>query len=1140
MSHSCSSSRVYKPLPFAIAVLALICLLIPGVLLAQVGTGRVIGTITDESGAAIAGAKVTVTNAATNIHWETTSDSDGSYQVLDLPIGKYSVTAEHEGFAKAVTPVQELEINQSLRIEVRLRVGTVAEVVTVEEIAAQVETVSPTVGGTVTGAPIEALPLNGRNILDLALTQPGVTPSPGTVLPAVAGVPSGDFNIAGGRDNAITYLLDGGDNTSVTYGVPVMNPNPDAVAEFRILTNNYTAEYGRSAGGVVTVVTKSGTNDWHGSVYDYLRNDALDANNFFNKSNPENPQPRPVLKRNQFGATFGGPVFRDKLFFFLAYQGQRQNSVTVGSQLAVYTPQELQQGNFSDSPYASSIAAFLQANPYFQEDAGLAAQGIIDPTKFDPVAQEYIKNNLLPISPNGVLAPNGPASDDRDEYLAKVDYNPTTKDKFTITLSKFHNPQSYSILSGGLAPNVPGFPGNSTFDNYFGTVGYTRTIGTVLLNDFHFTAQRDNNQLNNPAASQPGPVDLKVAITPDQTTGPPQLLFNFSGPQIGFNLNGPARYADTTYLFADTLTWMHGHHTWKFGGYLGITQNNAYFAYAVDGQFYFYGSNTGSDLADFLIGSPEYFDQYPKGYSAVRSHQYAGYAQDEWKVTRRLLLTLGVRYEYNTPNSDPENRNYMVVPGEQSVRFPNAPLGLVFPGDPGAPSHGVNFPDRNNWAPRLGFAWDPMGDGKTSVRGGFGMFYDVVLAQYNQYQNGTPPFYSAASFPLPPSNNGPNTSLSDPYGTVGVINPFPSTPPSSNLDFAAAGFLPFGISSVFINPHLRTPYIYQYNMSVQRQLAPSLAMEIGYVGSSSHKLVAFYDGDPFIIGTTDRPLNEQPGLQIPGAFTAMPSTFANVSGANYNGLVTSLTKRNGDWHNLGNTFFTVAYTYSHSIDNAAGFARNAAAVPAYDHGLFRASSDWDIRHRFVLSGGWELPFAHMWANGPKRLTGGWSLFPILIAQSGLPYDVNAGLFVDGVSPGPSGAGDQNLVRPDWYGGPIHYLDPHQPGNLFFDPSGLSAPACYLLPGPPGTAAGCPTSTYGSLPRNFFRGPGRVNLDLSLEKKTALTERVDLAFRIEFFNILNHTEWETPSVSTPFGSPQLGQITQTYDPRIGQLALRLTF
>lgn len=291
----------------------------PGVLLgvcctslavAQTSTGRVIGTVTDAQGAVVAQAKVTVTNAATNVHWETTTAHDGTYQVLDLPIGDYTITVELAGFSKLVTKPQTLTINQSLRIDVTLKVGTINETVDVESNATQVETVNPTVGGTVTGAPIQDLPLNGRNVLDLALTQPGVTPAQPNTLRTAAGVPSGAYSIAGGRDNAVTYLLDGGDNTTVTYGVPTVNPNPDMVAEFRILDNNYTAEFGRSAGGVISVVTKSGTNQLHASVFDYLRNDALDANTYFNKDNADAAlnNPRPILKRNQFGGTFGGPI----------------------------------------------------------------------------------------------------------------------------------------------------------------------------------------------------------------------------------------------------------------------------------------------------------------------------------------------------------------------------------------------------------------------------------------------------------------------------------------------------------------------------------------------------------------------------------------------------------------------------------------------------------------------------------------------------------------------------------------------------------------------------------------------------------------------------------------------------------------
>ncbi len=1161
-----------------VARVALFFLVAAASVAAQNSTGRVLGVVTDSQGAVVAGAKVTVTNTGTNAHWEVVTGSDGAYQALNLPIGNYTVSVERSGFHKAVFPPQELTINQSLRVDVSLKVGTNTEVVEVQSESAMVETVVPTVGGTVTGAPVQDLPLNGRNVLDLALTQPGVTPAQPNTLGAAAGVPSGEFSVAGGRDNAVTYLLDGGNNTSVTYGAPVVNPNPDTIAEFRILDNNYTAEFGRSAGGVVSVVTKSGTNQLHGSIFDYLRNDALNANAYFNKENPDPTQnsPRPVLKRNQFGATLGGPIVKNRVFFFFGYQGQRQNSVTVGSGLTVFTPAELQ-GNFSQSANGGpdpGVACFLSgyfpdgtgcgpggaqgtAYPYFQSNQALAEQAIIDQTRIDPVAAAYVSNNLLPVSNSGFLIPNGPSYDNRDEFNLKTDFTATDKDRVTLTLVKFHNPTEYAFLPG-FAPNVPGFPGLSEFNNYFAGISYTHMFSPSTLNEFHLTAQRNDNGLNFPGRKQPGPSDLGIGITPDQATGPSQILLNNSGPQIGFNLNGPARYVDTSYLFSDTFTRTHGRHTLKAGGSLGIVQNNGYFAYAVDGQYFFYGGTTGLDRADLMLGLPDLFDQYPKGFSAVRSHQYSGFAQDEWRATSRLVLTLGLRYEYSTPKSDPQNRNYMIMPGYQSVKFPNAPLGLVFPGDPGAPQHGVNFPDRNDWAPRFGFAFDPHGNGKTSIRGGAGVFYDVLLAQDNQYQNGTPPFYSAAFFCSNPTGSfcyggnpdpgpGPYTFLSDPYGAAQVPNPFPSQPVNPATAFSNGQFLPFGPVNVFIDPHLRTPYVYQYNLSLQQQLGNGLVAEIGYVGNSGHKLVGWYDANPFIPGTYDRPLNLQPGLQYPGAFGQMPATFSNVVNSHYNGLLTSLTKRMGDWHSLGQTFFTVSYTWSHLINDADGFVRNSQEVPAYNHQGLRASGDSDIRHRFVLSGGWELPFAHAWSDGPKRLTSGWNLYPIFFAQTGVPMDVLAGLAVDGFTPGPSGAGDQNLVRPDWAGGSPRSLDPHQvqtfngnSGHFAFDPSGLSVPACYGSSAPPGTTGGCPTPTYGTLPRNFFRAPGRVNLDLSLEKRTRLTERVEMIFRAEFFNLFNHTEWQSPVASSTIASPQVGQITSTFDPRIGQLALRFTF
>jgi phage baseplate assembly protein gpV len=1163
-------------------VCALFLVSIPA--LAQNSTGRIIGTVTDAQGAAIAGAKVTVTNTATNAHWETVTGSDGAYQVLELQIGNYSVTAEHEGFTRAVTAALPLEINQSLRIDVHMKVGSVAEVVKVEAAAVQVETVNPTVGGTVTGATVQNLPLNGRNTLDLALTMPGVTQA--APLPfGGSGVPTGGLSVAGGRDDSVTYLLDGGDNTSLTYGAPVVSPNPDTVAEFRILTNNYTAEFGRSAGGVVSVVTKSGTNEIHGSVFDYLRNDAFNANNFFNKSNGT-IQSRPVLKRNQFGGTIGGPITipklvngKDRFFFFFGYQGQRQTSVTVGNALTVYTPAELS-GDFSHSgPNGGpdpGVVGFLTSHPFFVPQGGSAANGIIDPANINPVAQAYIAAGIVPSSPSGVLTPNGSAKDNRDEYTGKFDFNATQNDRISLTLTKFHNPVAYPFLLSQ-APNVPGYPATNQFDNYFGNLAYTKTITPRMLNEFHMTAQRAGNSLNFPARTLPGPSNLGVNITPDQVTGPPQILLNVSGPQLGFNINGPAYYADTTYVYADTLSWTRGRHTWKFGGGVGIVQNNAFFDFAVDGIFGFDGPagiGSGNDRADFLLGAPDFFEQFPRGLSAIRSHQYSVFAQDEWKVTPRLVLTLGVRYEYNTPKSDPQKRQYMIIPGLQSVRYPNAPTGLVFTGDPGT-SSGIPFPDKNNWAPRIGFAWDPKGDGKTSVRGGFGIFYDVLKGLDNQFQNGTPPFFAATFFNFLaqeiPSGvpGGPSPLMSQPYPNAfvfafdnlgnplfGIRNPFPSSslPAPKQLDFGAVGFLPFGPSSVLNNPHVVTPYIYQYNLSVQRQLGSGLVAEIGYIGSSSHKLTTVIDQDPIDLKTGARVLNEQPNLNIPGAWGAALGT-GNGSNANYNALLASLTKRMGDWHSLGQTFFTLSYTWSHELDDSSGQFRNTQQVPAYNHHQFYGSGDSDVRNRLVLSGGWELPFAHLFSNGPKVLTQGWSLYPILFAQSGLPMDVTGGLSAFG-STNPSGVGDANLVKPNWTGGAPQTQDPHQvqtitipgvldasgnptqvTGHFIFNPSNLAEPACYL-----DATIACPALTYGTLGRNLFRGPRRVNFDLSLEKRTKFFgERVEMIVRGEFFNILNHTEWQNPPTGpASVFSPQLGQVTSTFDPRIGQVSLRFAF
>jgi hypothetical protein len=605
---------------------------------------------------------------------------------------------------------------------------------------------------------------------------------------------------------------------------------------------------------------------------------------------------------------------------------------------------------------------------------------------------------------------------------------------------------------------------------------------------------------------------------------------------------------------------------------LSIFQNNSNASYLVDGQFVFYGTSTTSDLADFLLGLPSAYLQAPNASLYTRSKFMFGFVQDEWKTAPSLSINFGLRYEYSTPKIDTQNRLFSIMPGQQSILFPNAPVGMVFPGDPGAP-RGTNFPDRNNFAPRFSFAWSPGNNQRWRVRGGFGVFYDILSAEDNIQFNGQEPFASSANlfFNSPANFNGPQNFLSNPFQAAGVVDPFPSRNPPHDLNFAANGLLPIGDllrNVIVVDPHMRAPYIYQYGLNLQTKLTPSAMLQVGYVGNSAHALMALSDVNPMVLGTSNRILNLTTGNSTCTAQTDDSCSFAairefkSMARANYNSLEVLLRKSFSQTQQLGGSYLTLGYTYSHTIDDASGFDSRNPAVPAYSPFLFRASSDNDLRHRLVASGGWTLPFRYYLSDLPARLTDGWNLAGMLSWRTGFPLDVFANFptTYDFTDPGPSGAGDPSLVHANLIA-PYGALNPRTnatfqgiSGNFWFSPTRFSNAQCpantlpnsnACVPGPamfPNAAqvlANPALRTYGTLPRNFFRGPGQTNLDLAISKTTPLRrERISMEIRAEFFNALNHTQFSDPN--TNINDYFFGQITDTANPRIIQLGLRLIF
>jgi len=1081
----------------------------------QGATGTITGTVTDPSGSSVEGAAVTATNTGTGIQKKTTTGTTGLYSFVELPPGMYSITVEAPGFAKTTLSQQRLIVASNLRLDVTLQVGAITESITVDTAAAQINVEDAQLGRSLTDIP--SLPLlstnGGRNALSLVGLQPGVTLTPATAAQGPAAA-VGDFEVNGQRSQANNFILDGADSNDLAINIPdaVNVISPNALGEFRVVTGAMKAEYGRNSGAVIESTIKSGTNAFHGEATEIFRNKVLNANNFFQNASSN---PRPPFNLNDFDANVGGRIIRDRTFFFASYLGFRRvfgvtNSGTV----------------FSD-----------------QERAAILANGV-------PAAQALV--NITPRASQGDILFSAPKDSlNRDQGLFKIDHRFSNANNFSASYfterSTDNNPFSFQ------GPTIPGF-GELDFLTFHNVALHdTHTFSPSLVNEavaaFH---RRDTATF---PADHATPASLGFSgIIPDDPAGagPPFVLIN--SINIGNTYQGPQTRRDNTWQYGDSVSWIHGRHSVKFGVEFKAYEQNQIFDFINSGYILFSGDFTNGGafpmipglqgdpnaaaINDFAHGAAIFYDQANAAKQGLRDKFFSAFVQDDFKIARNFTMNIGLRYDYGAPLTELLNRVNTFRAGEQSTVFPTAPLGLVFPGDKGI-SASTYSPDRNNFGPRIGFAWDPTGKGKLSLRTGFGVFYNVSESELALQ------FLGAAPYGVQVVALGV-TDITRPYQTSSAPlaqNPFPFKPakPGDKFDFTSVA--PVGIT--FMDPKFATPYAFQYDFQVQYQIAKDWVADAAYVGSQGRKLEDRRDINPGLYSTTATTANDfnrgPYNLNNPQDAAFGGAVFGGITdqltdaNSNYNSLQLSLEKRTSHGLTLTNS-----YTYAHCIDDASGLRVNSNPFSAkYD----RSNCDTDVRHRYVGSAIYQLPFFRDQHGFIGHLLGGFSIASVVSLQTGLPFDI-----VDTGDRSLTGAGDD---RPDYIGGTVKFADPRSnsfgKANSYFDGTGGGTADGAGNPnfrrvGSGGSAA-LGAGRYGTLGRNVFHGPGILNTDLSISKQTHITEHQSLMFRFEAFNFFNHGQFFNPGNSgsvNDIASPTFGQVIFARDPRLVQLSLHYTF
>jgi carboxypeptidase family protein len=1170
-------------------------LLAPSGLLADTN-GSILGLVRDQSQAVIKGARITVTNTQTNVSQTTVSAEDGSYRFLALPVGTYKLNAISVGFEQFITTDIVVKVNDQLRIDVSLRVGNVQEEVNVAAGAVQVETESTQLGDVIDSKKMLALPLNGRSYLDLLGLQAGVVPvTSGSMQqdrPVSGGYSSstGNLSVNGQRETANAFLVNGGDVSEGRNLGAGLVPNLDSVEEFRLITNSFDAEYGKFSGAVMNAITKSGTNRIHGDVFEYMRNEAFGARNYFDDTRGE-------LRRNQFGYTLGGPFWKDRLFWFTDYQGTRQTAGASTGALTLPNANE-RSGNFD--PTANSFTHPLINSVTGNYWAQVLSQRL-----------GYTVNNLEPYSASGCTTladaqagmcvfPNGviPQAAWSNPSIGILPFIPqgdpvtgaysNNSQKDTVSDNKFgqrvdffnrktgnwyfyyhlDNSSAVSALSGN---NIPGFSSITPTRAQQFVMSNNKTFGANTVNEWRISFFRTATITNKPQSGFAKLADLgfvtgtgTLGIIPSGPTGfpetvPPLYFSNFSmGPNTLTTFQ-----PNNTWQFSEGLSRIIGRHALKVGGEFRYLQINERNTCAPNGDFNFdldTNGETGNDFADFLLGAPSQYNQCSQQFLDSRSRYGGAYVQDTFKLRENLTLNLGLRWEASMPWYDTQGKIETIVPGLQSTQFPTAPKGWVVPGDPGIPS--TLAPTRyKNFGPRLGLAYSPGfkdgvlgkvfgGPGKSSIRASYGMYYTSIEDLNLFYEVGDAPFGLYWVSPNAPMFDQPFLTRSD--GTSQVQRfpftfPVPGDPANQTLDYSR--YLPLAYSPGY-DIHNRLPYAEHYNLSFQRELTKATVMTLSYVGTQGHRLISQYDANPgnqALCLTLSDPNNVFPGSPTCGpngqqqTYT-LPTGLWDPNLGCLSGCILGTRDKLGPAFSQNNSFTANIANSNYNagevtVEHKASDLTLLAAY-TYSKGIDNSSGfgQWvnfaDFRRTRSLSAydiTHNFVVSYMYALPFDRLF------------SGAPKRLTQGWTLNGITRFTGGlpvplaedddqslTGSPNTDVPELIG----KVTRRNPRAGTTDCPITNHAACFFNPG---AFAPGPFGQFGNSPRQFFHGPGINNTDFGLSKRTSITESTGFEIRAEFFNIFNHAQFNNPVGNV--NNSNFGYVTSARDPRIGQLSAK---